>query len=124
MTIDEIKKLRENITPGEWRVYENLMKDGKLSVGVCFAKRENNENIGSDYINYVCSIGQSLGAGVFEHETENALLIAALPQIADECIRLAEENERLKRMQSLIKDGLQEGIDVMRKAREKRESSI
>lgn len=97
ITIERVKELLVGATPGQWLVYRNEQQDGKLSVKVPYAHRGmGKEKTGNDYSYTVCTVGHPFSKGEFDHERENARLIAAAPDIARLAIELSEEVERLR----------------------------
>lgn len=80
LTLTEIKKLREGITEPPWECGGNYWNGQSVTA--------------LDGDKFVADCGQ---------HTENARFIAASPDIADTCIELWEEVERLKRM---IEEGI------------------
>ncbi len=100
---------------GAWVLYENGMKDGRLSVGISQGKREGSHQgeYGEEYIKPVCSIGHPLGAGVFEGERENADFIIMAHSILP--LLLADREELLEKIKGMkgMKDALEKSSTIM-----------
>lgn len=92
-TVQTLKALEAMSTQGEWLVYENTMRKGKVSIGIKEGWRGPQENgVGEDYTWPVLTVGHPLGNGSFAGEAETAHFIALFRNSAKDIILALEEH--------------------------------
>jgi hypothetical protein len=83
LTIEQIKKLLEGVTPGEWKVDWHELNRPPTVFGI------STESMGD-----VVSAYEDYGSAYLECKNEDGKLIAAAPQIARQYIKLYEDRQR------------------------------
>ena len=98
LPIDEITKLRDEATPGPWRLYDDLYSEKRP--GLVIMNEQAADGAGNCYAN--CG-----GMGI-EQAPNDAKLIAAAPDLADTAI---EQDARIRELEDDIEDWESSGKD-------------